>query len=176
MKVRLIPMALPKRPASKTTLSRGDAWPGSGEPEAGALPLVQSSCANTNAAKSTSRERSISRCNVVVPGLNEVVQGSTCATVSSPRVSALRSFSCFPEEPRKMRGLSVPSATRRLPGHCGGLRRGHYPLMGLLRVGDHRAVSARDLDRVGAHPLCELPLGIGWNHLVVLGDEIPRGQ
>jgi hypothetical protein len=48
--------------------------------------------------------------------------------------------------------------------------------MRLLRVGDHRAVSARDLDCVGAHPLCELPLGIGRNHLVVFGDQIPRGQ
>jgi hypothetical protein len=67
------------------------------------------------------------------------------------------------------RGLS-------LHGRGGTVRRCHYPLMRLLRVGDHRAVSARDLDRVGAHPLCELPLGIWWNHLVVLGDQIPRGQ
>jgi len=33
-------------------------------------------------------------------------------------------------------------------------------------------VSGRDLDRVGAHPLGELPLAIGWNDLVVLGDQI----
>jgi RNase H len=45
--------------------------------------------------------------------------------------------------------------------HGGSVRRGHYPLMRLLGVGDHRAVSARDLDRVGAHPLCELPLASG---------------
>ena len=44
---------------------------------------------------------------MVVPGLNEVVQGSTCATSSRPRVSACSSFSCFPDEPRKMRGLSI---------------------------------------------------------------------
>ena len=65
---------------------------------------------------------------------------------------------------------------RESPGRGGSVRRGHDPLIGLLRVGDHRAVSARDLDRVGAHPLCELPLGIRRNHLVVLGDQIPRGQ
>ena len=44
---------------------------------------------------------------MVVPGLNEVVQGSTCATSSRPRVSACSSFSCFPDEPRKMRGFSI---------------------------------------------------------------------
>src|SRR5262249_4582911 len=46
---------------------------------------------------------------VVVPGLKEVVQGSTCATSSRPRVSAWRSFACLPDEPRKMRGLSIRS-------------------------------------------------------------------
>jgi len=33
--------------------------------------------------------------------LNDVVQGSTFATSSSPRVSACSSFACFPEEPRQ---------------------------------------------------------------------------
>src|SRR3954471_17999311 len=106
MKVRCIPRMPPKRPASKTTLSRGEAWPDAVGAAAGWL-VVQSSGANTKAAKSTSCASSRSRSNVVVPGLNEVVQGSTCATSSRPRVSACSSFSCCPDEPRKMRGLSI---------------------------------------------------------------------
>jgi hypothetical protein len=47
---------------------------------------------------------------VVVPGLKDVVQGSTCATSSRPRVSACSSFFCFPDEPRKIRGLSIRSS------------------------------------------------------------------
>jgi len=39
------------------------------------------------------------------PGLNVVVQGSTSATSSSPRVSAWSSLACLPDDPRKMRGL-----------------------------------------------------------------------
>src|SRR6267142_225090 len=107
MKVRRIPRAAPKRPASKTTLSRGEAWPDSEGSDAGGLLIVQSSRANTNAAKSTSRASSRSRPSVVVPELKEVVQGSTCATSSRPRVSACSSFCCFPDEPRKIRGLSI---------------------------------------------------------------------
>jgi hypothetical protein len=42
--------------------------------------MVQSSCANTNAAKSTSRESSTSRSRVDRPRLNVLVQGSTSAT------------------------------------------------------------------------------------------------
>src|SRR2546421_10923080 len=75
----------------------------------------------------------------------------------------------------------TPACSARRPalslsGHGGGVRRGHYQLIRLLRVGDHRAVSACDLDYVGAHPLCELPLRIGRNHFVVFGDQIPRGK
>ena len=82
---------------------------------------------------------------------------------------------------RRLQGRKYPacSARRRarsLPSHGGGVRRGDDALVSLLRVGDHRAVAAGDLDRVGSHPLCKLPLGIGRNHLVVLGDQIPRGQ
>ena len=58
-------------------------------------------------AKSTSCASSRSRSSVVVPGLKDVVQGSTRAMSSRPRVSACSSFCCFPEEPRKMRGLSM---------------------------------------------------------------------
>jgi hypothetical protein len=39
------------------------------------------------------------------PGLNVVVQGSTSATSSSPRVIAWSSLACLPDDPRKMRGL-----------------------------------------------------------------------
>jgi hypothetical protein len=67
----------------------GDAWPDPAG-SAGALAVVQSSQANTKAAKSTSWVSSRSRSSVVVPGLNEIVQGSTCATSSRPRVEAAR--------------------------------------------------------------------------------------
>ena len=58
---------------------------------------------------------------MVVPGLKDVVQGSTCATSSRPRVSACSSFSCFPDEPRKMRGLSIRSSRQQV-----GRARGRY--------------------------------------------------
>ena len=95
-----MPSAPPNSPASNTTLSRGDAWP-----DWDASVAVQSSWANTNAAKSTSWESSTSRSRVDRPGLNVVVQGSTSATSSSPRVIAWSSFACFPDDPRKTRGL-----------------------------------------------------------------------
>ena len=61
---------------------------------------------------------------MVVPGLKDVVQGSTCATSSRPRVSACSSFSCFPDEPRKMRGLSIRSSRQQVGAvaRCGPLR------------------------------------------------------
>src|SRR6188768_1177646 len=105
MNVRRMPSAPPNRPASNTTLSRGDASPASE-----ASIVVQSSCAKTNAAKSTSWESSTSRSSVFRPGLNVVVHGSTSATPPSPRASACRSFACLPDEPRKMRGLVMPGA------------------------------------------------------------------
>src|SRR5437016_5642630 len=100
MNVRRMPSAPPNSPASNTTLSRGDAWP-----DWDASVVVQSSWANTNAAKSTSWESSTSRSRVERPGLNEVVQGSTSATSSSPRVIAWSSLACLPDDPRKTRGL-----------------------------------------------------------------------
>ena len=81
--MRRMPSAPPKSPASNTTLSRGDA-----SPDSDASVVVQSSWAKTNAAKSTSWESSTSRSRVDRPGLNVVVQGSTSATSSSPRVIA----------------------------------------------------------------------------------------
>ncbi len=98
--MRRMPSAPPNSPASNTTLSRGDAWP-----DWDASVVVQSSWANTNAAKSTSWESSTSRSRVDRPGLNVVVQGSTSATSSSPRVIAWSSLACLPDDPRKMRGL-----------------------------------------------------------------------
>src|SRR3954470_17650609 len=99
MKVRLIPRAPPNSPASNTTLSRGDAWP-----DGDVSVVIQSSWANTNAAKSTSWESSTSRSRVDRPGLNVVVQGSTSATSSRPRAIAWRSLACLPDDPRKIRG------------------------------------------------------------------------
>jgi hypothetical protein len=50
---------------------------------------------------------------VVVPGLNEVVQGSTCATSSRPRVSACSSFACFLTSPGRCEACSsVPPDNR----------------------------------------------------------------
>ena len=80
--MRRMPRTPPKRPASKTTLSRGDAWPAPAR-RAPAARAVQSSCANTNAAKSTSRVSS-SRRSSVLPGLKDVVQGSTSRDVVEP--------------------------------------------------------------------------------------------
>jgi len=98
--VRRIPSAPSNSRASNTTLSRGDAWP-----EWDVPLVVQSSWANTNAAKSTSWESSTSRSSVDRPGLNVVVHGSTSATSESPRVIARSSLACAPDDPRKMRGL-----------------------------------------------------------------------
>src|SRR4051812_11633022 len=100
MNVRRMPSAPPNSPASNTTLSRGDAWP-----DGDASVAIQSSWANTKAAKSTSWESSTSRSRVERPGLNVVVQGSTSTTSASPRVIAWSSFACLPDDPRKMRGL-----------------------------------------------------------------------
>ena len=63
--------------------------------------------ANTNAAKSTSCASWTRRASVVVPGVKDDVQGSTWQTSSRPRVSACSNFVCFPDEPRKIRGLSI---------------------------------------------------------------------
>jgi hypothetical protein len=100
MNVRRIPSAPPNSPASNTTLSRGDA-----SPDADASVVVQSSRANTNAAKSTSWESSTSRSRVDRPGLNVVVQGSTSAMSSRPSVIASSSLACWPDDPRNMRGF-----------------------------------------------------------------------
>src|SRR6476620_5480851 len=106
--VRRMPSAPPNSPASNTTLSRGDAWP-----DWDAAVVVQSSWANTNAAKSTSWESSTSRSRVDRPGLNVVVHGSTSATSSSPRVIASSSLACSPDDPRKMRGLFMRDSRSR---------------------------------------------------------------
>ncbi len=119
--MRLMPSEPPNSPASNTTLSRGDA-----SPDWDASVVVQSSWANTNAAKSTSWESSTSRSRVDRPGLNVVVHGSTSTRSSSPRVIASSSVACLPDDPRKMRGFmgdfmmtdaanAAPWAARRHP-------------------------------------------------------------
>ena len=47
-------------------------------------------------------------------GLKDVVHGSTCATSSRPRASACSSFSCFPDESTKMRGLVIHSSLQQI--------------------------------------------------------------
>src|SRR5215204_2322264 len=100
MNVRRMPSAPPNSPASKTTLSRGDACP-----DWDASVVVQSSWANTNAAKSTSCESSTSRSRVDRPGLNVVVHGSTSATSSSPRIIAWSSLACLPDDTSRLEVL-----------------------------------------------------------------------
>src|SRR5256885_71538 len=108
MNVRRMPSAPPNSPASNPSLSRGDAGP-----DWDASVVIQSSWANTNAAKSTSWESSTSRSSVDRPGLNVVVQGSTSATSSSPRSIAWSSLACLPDDPRKMRGLFMRDSPLR---------------------------------------------------------------
>src|SRR5205085_10315146 len=135
MNVRRMPSAPPNSPASNTTLSRGDAWPdwdGSG--------VVQSSWANTNAAKSTSWESSTSRSRVDRPGLNVVVQGSTSATSSSPRVIAWSSLACLPDDPRKMRGLFMRDSPFRSIDEDEGTRLDH-----VNRAGNRLLTTRRDV-------------------------------
>ena len=78
-----MPSTPPSRPTSKTTLSRGDACADSSALDSVTPTPVQSSRANTNAAKSTSRVSSSKRPRVVVPGLKTAAHGSTCAMSSS---------------------------------------------------------------------------------------------
>src|SRR5262249_19556110 len=150
MNVRRIPSAPPKRPASNTTLSRGDACP-----DCEASVVVQSSWAKTNAAKSTSWESSTSRSSVERPGLKVVVQGSTSATSSSPRVISSISVACAPDDPRKMRGLFMPRTAASL------LRRPHPrrpegPRGCDLELLDPVAVRERHLLVPGEHALAEV--------------------
>src|SRR5207342_150223 len=103
---------------------------------AGTGVVVQSSRANTKTAKSTSRASSSRRSRVVVPGLKDVVQGSTWPTSSRPRVSAWSNFPCLPDEPRKMRGLSIPSSRRQLPSIVHESSRGGQLVPAPLQPGD----------------------------------------
>src|SRR3954447_283498 len=154
MNVRRIPSAAPKSPASKTTLSRGEAWPTPGDPDADGVTVVQSSWANTKTANSTSRESSTRRSSVLTPGLNEVVHGSTTATSSKPRASARSTLSCLPDEPRKTRGLSIRSSARPRPVQGGRRPRPDHEIVqqspelpldvdGPVRPGHERELPAR---------------------------------
>src|SRR3979409_1416226 len=120
-----MPSAPPNSPASNTTLSRGDAWP-----DWDVSVVIQSSWANTNAAKSTSWQSSTSRSRVDRPGLNVVVQGSTSATSSRPRVIAWRSLACLPDDPRKMRGLFMRDSPLRSSDEGERTRLDHVPHAG----------------------------------------------
>src|ERR1700704_3251225 len=139
MNVRRMPSAPPNSPASNTTLSRGDAWP-----DWDASVVVQSSWANTNAAKSTSWESSTSRARVDRPGLNVVVQGSTSATSSSPRVIAWSSLACLPDDPRKMRGLFMLGSPFRSSDEGERTRLDHVPHAPQFKPGDHVRVVTSD--------------------------------
>src|SRR5215218_8164459 len=87
MNVRRMPSAPPNSPASNTTLSRGDAWP-----DWGASVVVQSSWANTNAAKSTSWESSTSRSRVDLPGVERGRPGLDVGDVHEPARDRLEQF------------------------------------------------------------------------------------
>src|SRR5215471_13368064 len=152
MNVRRMPSAPPNSPASNTTLSRGDDWP-----DWDASVVVQSSWANTNAAKSTSWESSTSRSRVDRPGLNAVVQGSTSATSSSPRVIAWSSLTCSPDDPRKMRGLFI---CRLLGEPLDEVERRLGDLLPPV-VDRERVASVRDLHNLGHARVALLPLVSG---------------
>ena len=97
--MRRMPSAPPNSPASNTTLSRGDAWP---DWDASVWSIVLS---EHERGEIDLLGRSTSRSRVDRPGLNVVVQGSTSATSSSPRVIAWSSLVCLPDYREKMRGL-----------------------------------------------------------------------
>src|SRR5246127_3459763 len=177
MNVRRMPSAPPNSPASNPPLSGGGAWP-----DWDASVVVQSSWANTNAAKSTSRESSTSRSSVDRPGLNVVVQGSTSATSSRPRVIALSNFVCWPDDPRKTRGLFTQIASAALSLRSLGDRLDELPGFLVLREGDVGLGDDADEpavldDRqppnlVAGHELKRLvEVSVGLD-----GDEIPRGD
>ena len=81
------PECAAESPASKTTLSRGDA-----SPVWEASVVVQSSWAKTNAAKSTCWVSSTSRSRVDRPGLNVVVQGLHLGNVLEAACDRLEQF------------------------------------------------------------------------------------
>src|SRR4029453_6407193 len=102
--------------------------------------VVQSSWANTNAAKSTSWASSTNRSRVDRPGLNVVVQGSTLATSSSPRVIPWSSLACLPDDPRKIRGLFMRGSSF-----------GHVTRVSVLdSIRRPRPATRRRLPRIGA--------------------------
>ena len=121
MKVRRRPRTLPKRPASKTTLSRGEAWPEPAEGEAG-LAAVQSSRANTNAAKSTSCVSSTRRVRVVVPGLKESSRDRHARRLRGRASAPAPASFALPTNPGKCVACSsvLPPQVGRRPGHHGG--------------------------------------------------------
>src|SRR3954447_26119486 len=84
---------------------------------------------------------------------------------ATPGAPAHRHVGPVPTWARWRRSPRSPSVRASPPGAT--------PVGRPLRVRPPRPVSARGLDRVGSLPLCELPLGVAWNHLVVLGDQIP---
>src|SRR5947207_13153332 len=175
MNVRRMPSAPPNSPASNTTLSRGDAWP---EPDVSVV--VQSSCAKTNAAKSTSWESSTSRSRVDRPGLNVVVQGSTSAASTRPRVIAWRSLACLPDDPRKMRGMFMRDSPLRSSAGAQRTQSHHVSFAGNTWDGV-RVVAVRG-PQLGGAP-CELagcapgaPVTILYSEVMEVLAQASRGR
>src|SRR5437870_9708395 len=96
MNVRRMPSAPPNSPASNTTLSRGDAWP-----DWDAAVVVQSSWANTNAAKSTSWQSSTSRSRVDRPGVERGRPGLHVGDVREPARDRLQQFRLLARRPEE---------------------------------------------------------------------------
>ena len=142
-----MPSAPPNSPASKTTLSRGEAWPGiavPGSPGVGGRPVVLGEDERREVHLVGELDQPVQGRD---PGVEHVVHGSTSATVARPPVSDLSSLCCLPDEPRKMRGLSMvrailgPSDWRcgDLPHAGRALRRpAGLPLAAVVRRGGGR--------------------------------------
>src|SRR5438552_3973397 len=78
---------------------------------------------------------------------------------------------------RRCVSVKVPAAAyTSIIGTADSLRGGADELGGLGRVGHHREVAGRDLDGGGAHTVGEQPFGVGWDGLVLGGDQVPGRQ
>ena len=113
MKVRRMPRTPPNRPLRRRHVSRrsltGSRWRGCGQ--ARGRPVVPRKHERGEVEFMRQLDEPVQRGR---PGVEGRRPGNDVAASSRPRVSACSSFSCFPDEPRKMRGLSFRAP---LPHH-----------------------------------------------------------
>src|SRR5437016_1601965 len=71
----------------------------------------------------------------------------------------------------------VPAAAyTSIIGTASSFRGGADELRNFGRVGDHRDVAGRYLDGGGAHAAGEQAFGVGWDGLVLGGNQVPGRQ